>query len=64
MENGALTAHVLDSLYGGCTRSGNLPWTVRNIQRVIAAALNQGARWEWLDQNPAERAKLPKAIRQ
>ncbi len=56
---GELTAHQLDSLYGKCSQAGKSPRTVRNIHRVIAAALNQGIRWGWLDKNPALRATLP-----
>jgi integrase len=58
---GDLTAHHLDSLYSKCSREGRSPRTVRNIHRVIAAALNQGVRWGWLDKNPALRATLPEA---
>jgi len=56
---GDLTAHHLDSLYSKCSREGKSPRTVRNIHRVIAAALSQGVRWGWLDKNPALRATLP-----
>jgi integrase len=56
-----LTAHHLDSVYGKCTKAGTSPGTVRNIHRVITAALNQGVRWGWLDKNPALHATLPEA---
>jgi integrase len=58
---GELTAHHLDSLYGKCTKAGLSPRTVRNIHRVITAALNQGVRWGWLEKNPALQATLPEA---
>ncbi len=58
---GDLTAHHLDSLYSKCSREGKSPRTVRNIHRVIAAALNQAVRWGWLDKNPALKATLPEA---
>lgn len=58
---GDLTAHHLDSLYSKCSQEGKSPRTIRNIHRVIAAALNQAVRWGWLDKNPALRATLPEA---
>lgn len=56
-----LTAHDLDSLYAKCSHDGKKPRTVRNIHTIISAALNQAVKWEWLDRNPALRAKLPEA---
>lgn len=56
-----LTAHHLDSLYIKCSQEGRSPRTVRNIHRVISAALNQGVRWGWLESNPAFKATLPEA---
>ena len=56
-----LTAHHLDSLYVKCSQEGRGPRTVRNIHRVISAALNQGVRWGWLQNSPAFKATLPEA---
>jgi len=57
-----LTAHHLDTLYGKCTQEGKSPRTVRNIHRVVSAAMNQAVKWGWLESNPAFRATLPKAL--
>jgi integrase len=56
-----LTAHQLDTLYRHCSTIGRSPRTVRNIHRVISAALNQAVRWGWIERNPALRATLPVA---
>ena len=56
-----LTAHHLDSLYIKCSKEGRGPRTVRNIHRVISAALNQGVKWGWLESSPAFKATLPQA---
>ena len=55
-----LSAHHLDTLYGKCTQQGRSPLTVRNIHRVISAAMNQAVKWGWLGSNPAFRATLPR----
>ena len=55
-----LSAHHLDFLYGKCTQQGRSPRTVRNIHRVVSAAMNQAVKWGWLESNPAFRATLPR----
>lgn len=54
-----LTAHHLDTLYGRCTQGGKSPRTVRNIHRVVSAAMNQAVKWGWLENNPSLKATLP-----
>ena len=54
-----LTAHHLDTLYGTCSQRGKSPRTVRNIHRVVSAALNQAVKWGWVESNPALRATPP-----
>jgi len=60
---GQLTPHHLDAFYLSLERedgSGPLsPMTVRNIHRVISAALNQAVKWGWIERSPADRATLP-----
>jgi len=56
-----LTAHHLDTFYGKCTREGKGARTVRNIHRVISAAMNQAVKWGWIESNPAFKATLPTA---
>lgn len=37
------------------------PKTIRNIHSILSGAFAAAVRWEWIDRNPAESAKLPKA---
>lgn len=34
--------------------------TIRNIHSILSGAFAAAVRWEWIDRNPAESAKLPK----
>ena len=51
-----------------CARAGCKPHkchpmtakTVRNIHSILSGAFATAVRWEWIDRNPAESAKLPK----
>ncbi len=56
-----LTPHDLDSLYASLqTKSRSLsPASVRRYHAVIAAALNQAVKWEWLVVSPASKVTLP-----
>ena len=58
-----LSVHNLDSFYLGLDRNDGKaplsPLTVRNIHRVISAALNQAVKWGWIERNPADRSTLP-----
>jgi len=58
-----LSVHNLDSFYLGLDRNDGKaplsPLTVRNIHRVISAALNQAVKWGWIERNPAVRSTLP-----
>ncbi len=38
--------------------------TVRKIHFILRAALGQAVKWEWIPSNPAERATIPKHVRQ
>lgn len=35
------------------------PKTIRNIHSILSGAFEAAKRWEWIDSNPAESAKLP-----
>jgi len=37
------------------------PSTVRQIHAILSGAFAAAVRWEWIDESPAERAKLPRA---
>lgn len=39
------------------------PKTVRQIHTILSGAFGAAVRWEWIDRNPAESARLPKAAR-
>jgi integrase len=56
-----LTPHDLDSMYAAAqTKARSLsPATVRRYHAVIAAALNQAVKWEWLVVSPASKVTLP-----
>lgn len=38
--------------------------TVRQIHFIIRAALNLAVKWEWIPRNPAEKATIPRCVRQ
>jgi hypothetical protein len=38
--------------------------TVRQIHFIIRAALNLAVKWEWIASNPAEKATVPRYVRQ
>jgi integrase len=53
-------------LCGGKKRSGHIcdplaASTVRQIHAILSGAFAAAVRWEWIDESPAERAKLPRA---
>ncbi|MFZ0173285.1 MAG: tyrosine-type recombinase/integrase, partial [Acidimicrobiales bacterium] len=54
-----LTARDLDSLYGALKDRGLSPKTIRNHHAILSAALHQAARWGWVRENVADRAKPP-----
>jgi integrase len=56
-----LTPHDLDSLYASAqTKERPLaPATIRRYHAIIAAALNQAVKWEWLVVSPASKVTLP-----
>ena len=37
------------------------PKAIRNIHLILSGAFAAAVRWEWIDRNPADSAKLPKA---
>lgn len=39
------------------------PKTVRQIHTILSGAFGAAVRWDWLERNPAESARLPKAVR-
>ena len=55
-----LTPKQLDDLYGAMKAEGLSPKTIRNHHAIISSALHQGARWGWVKQNVADRAKPPR----
>lgn len=54
-----LSTHQLDSWYRKLREGGTSAATVMHYHRIVSAALNQAVRWEWLDRNPAQRARPP-----
>lgn len=40
------------------------PKTVRQIHTILSGAFGAAVRWDWIERNPAESARLPKAVRQ
>ncbi|SBW21144.1 integrase family protein [Candidatus Protofrankia californiensis] len=53
-------------LCGGKKRAGHVceplaASTVRQIHAILSGAFAAAVRWEWIDESPAERAKLPRA---
>ena len=55
-----LRARHLDDLYGQLKSEGRAPKTIRNTHAIIAAALHQAVRWEWITDNVADRARPPR----
>jgi integrase len=52
-----------DCARAGCRQHTCRPMTaktVRNIHSILSGAFAAAVRWEWIDRNPAESAKLPK----
>lgn len=53
-----------------CARSGCRPHrckplsapTIRQIHAILSGMFGAAVRWEWIDRNPADSAKLPKAL--
>lgn len=39
------------------------PKTVRQIHTILSGAFGAAVRWEWIDRNPAESARVPKSVR-
>lgn len=56
----ALTAKHLDDLYGALKAVDKSPKTIRNHHGTISAALHQGVRWEWVNENVADKARPPR----
>ncbi len=65
-----ITVETLDRFYaelrkrGGAKGQPLAPMTVRQIHFIIRAALNLAVKWEWITDNPAERATVPRYVRQ
>lgn len=55
-----LTPKHLDDLYGQMKDEGKSPKTIRNHHAIISSALHQAARWEWVRENVADKAKPPR----
>lgn len=55
-----LSAKHLDDLYGAMKSVGTAPKTIRNHHATISAALHQGVRWGWVNENIAEKARPPR----
>jgi integrase len=55
-----VTAKSLDDLYGAMKEAGRSPKTIRNHHAIVSSALHQAARWGWVRENVAERARPPK----
>ena len=56
----ALTAKHLDDLYGALKVVEKSPKTIRNHHGTISAALHQGVRWGWVNENVADKARPPR----
>lgn len=56
-----LTPHHLDSFYGQMQEAGYASLSIRQTHMLLGATLRQAVRWTWLDSNPADRARPPKA---
>ncbi len=54
-----LKAERLDQLYSRLTAKGNKATTVRRVHALIAAALHQGQKWDWVVVNVAQKASPP-----
>ena len=53
-----------DCSRAGCRRHQCRPMqpkTIRNIHSILSGAFAAAVRWEWIERNPADSAKLPKA---
>ncbi|MGH8933467.1 MAG: tyrosine-type recombinase/integrase [Egibacteraceae bacterium] len=65
-----IRTETLDQFYvelrkrGGANGGPLAGSTVRKIHFILRAALGQAVKWEWIPSNPAERATIPKHIRQ
>lgn len=57
----SLSAADLQLLYSQCLESGLSPTSVRNLHRVISAALTQAVKWSMVVRNVASLASAPKA---
>ena len=55
-----LTAKHLDDLYGALKVVDKSPKTIRNHHGTISAALHQGVRWGWVNENVADKARPPR----
>jgi integrase len=61
---------VLDRFYAEVRKRGGVKgqplaaMTVRQIHYIIRAALNLAVKWEWIRRNPAEKATVPRYVRQ
>jgi len=49
-----------DTLYRELTRAGTGAQTIVKLHTALSAALTEAIRWNWIDHNPAHRARLPK----
>jgi integrase len=65
-----ITVESLDRFYaelrkrGGARGQPLAAMTVRQIHFIIRAALNLAVKWEWIASNPAEKATVPRYVRQ
>lgn len=60
MKLANLSAPDLQLLYGKCLESGLSPTSVRNLHRVISAALSQAVKWGLAQRNVASLASAPR----